>query len=152
MDIIDTDMNAFGSRQWHKSWPWYALASWANVHHIDDSVQDCSNSIANALEILQSCTKPSTWNNDWLASRLRRPRFRSFLIFCFSQSVNHTTTQQDWYRFLCFCLIPISSPEHTLMFFIVVNGWTSCWPNNLLVIWDVLRLTWCYSNSYCSER
>ena len=27
--------------------------------HINDSVQYCSNSIANALELLQSCTKPS---------------------------------------------------------------------------------------------
>ena len=27
--------------------------------HIDGLVQDCSNSIANALELLQSCTKPS---------------------------------------------------------------------------------------------
>ena len=26
--------------------------------HIDGLVQDCSNSIANALELLQSCTKP----------------------------------------------------------------------------------------------
>ena len=26
--------------------------------HIDSLVQDCSNSIANALELLQSCTKP----------------------------------------------------------------------------------------------
>ena len=26
---------------------------------IDGLVQDCSNSIANALELLQSCTKPS---------------------------------------------------------------------------------------------
>ena len=29
--------------------------------NIDDLVQDCSVSIANALEILQSCAKPSTW-------------------------------------------------------------------------------------------
>ena len=29
--------------------------------HIDDLVQDCSISIANVLEILQSCTKPSTF-------------------------------------------------------------------------------------------
>ena len=28
---------------------------------IDNLVQDCSISIANALEILQSCTKPSTY-------------------------------------------------------------------------------------------
>ena len=27
--------------------------------HIDDLAQDCSNSIANVLELLQSCTKPS---------------------------------------------------------------------------------------------
>ena len=29
------------------------------AHHIDGLVQDCSNSIANTLELLQSCTKPS---------------------------------------------------------------------------------------------
>ena len=29
------------------------------VIHIDGLVQDCSNSIANAMELLQSCTKPS---------------------------------------------------------------------------------------------
>ena len=27
----------------------------------DGLKQDCSNSIANALELLQSCTKPSIW-------------------------------------------------------------------------------------------
>ena len=31
------------------------------VGHIDGLVQDCSNSIADALELLQSCTKPSIW-------------------------------------------------------------------------------------------
>ena len=31
--------------------------------HVDGLVQDCSNSIANALELLQSCTEPSTWYN-----------------------------------------------------------------------------------------
>ena len=30
-------------------------------YNIDGLVQDCSISIANALEILQSCTKPSIW-------------------------------------------------------------------------------------------
>ena len=30
-------------------------------HHISGLVQDCSNAIPNALELLQSCTKPSTW-------------------------------------------------------------------------------------------
>ena len=30
-----------------------------DVHDIDGLVQDCRNPIANALELLQSCTKPS---------------------------------------------------------------------------------------------
>ena len=28
-------------------------------HYLDGLMQDCSNSIANALELLQSCTKPA---------------------------------------------------------------------------------------------
>ena len=32
-----------------------------NKHHIDGLVQDCNNSIANAMELVQSCTKPSTY-------------------------------------------------------------------------------------------
>ena len=51
----------------------HELAS--NNHHVDDFVQDCSNSIANALELLQSCTKPLmymcgmvhlTTSNQWI--------------------------------------------------------------------------------------
>ena len=30
-------------------------------YHFDGLVQDCSISIANAMEILQYCTKPSNW-------------------------------------------------------------------------------------------
>ena len=30
-------------------------------YNINDLVQDCRSSIANAVEFLQSCTKPSTW-------------------------------------------------------------------------------------------
>ena len=30
------------------------------IYDIEGLVQDCNNSIANALELLQSCTKPST--------------------------------------------------------------------------------------------
>ena len=34
--------------------------------YIDGLVQDCSNSIANALELLQSCTNPSIREKeDW---------------------------------------------------------------------------------------
>ena len=31
--------------------------------HVDGLTQDCSNSIANALELLQSCTRPSMCSN-----------------------------------------------------------------------------------------
>ena len=31
--------------------------------YIDNLVQGCINSITNALELLQSCTKPSIWSN-----------------------------------------------------------------------------------------
>ena len=40
-----------------KSWP-SCLHLKVLIHHVDGLVQDCSNSIANALELLQSCTKP----------------------------------------------------------------------------------------------
>ena len=36
-----------------------ANIGWAWPFHVDGLVQDCSNSIANALELLQSCPKPS---------------------------------------------------------------------------------------------
>ena len=37
-------------------------------HHIDGLVQDCSNSVVNALELLQSCSEPSIWNNDLITN------------------------------------------------------------------------------------
>ena len=36
------------------------VAAW-DYWHIEGLVQDCSNFIANALELLQSCTKPLIW-------------------------------------------------------------------------------------------
>ena len=42
----------------HECLLWFV---WLN-HPVNGLVQDCSNSIANALELLQSCTKPSTWS------------------------------------------------------------------------------------------
>ena len=41
---------------------WYVIhVSIISRYNIDGLVQDCSNSIANALELLQSCTKPWIW-------------------------------------------------------------------------------------------
>ena len=40
---------------------WY-VHTLANIYaYIDGLVQDCSNSIANALELLQSCNEPSIY-------------------------------------------------------------------------------------------
>ena len=44
-------------------------------HHVDGLVQDCSNFIANALELLQSCTEPSMWSNDVLVYCVIRHRW-----------------------------------------------------------------------------
>ena len=57
--------------QWEKMFHLWCLLSLAETllkqrqkqAHIDGLVQDCSNSTANALELLQSCTKPSIWWN-----------------------------------------------------------------------------------------
>ena len=46
----------------------YLLCMFLNAS-IDCLVQDCSNSIANALELLQSCTKPWLWHNSSWPSR-----------------------------------------------------------------------------------
>ena len=43
---------------------------WYLIHfQINGSVQDCSNSTALAMELLQSCTKPSTCDDDMLHSQ-----------------------------------------------------------------------------------
>ena len=43
-----------------KLWTKWGFLDWMKSH-FGGSAQDCSNSIANALELLQSCTKPSIW-------------------------------------------------------------------------------------------
>ena len=44
-------LSSYEANNMHSTGPFY----------IDDWVQDCSNSIANTLELLQSYTKPSIW-------------------------------------------------------------------------------------------
>ena len=40
------------------------------IHHIKGLVQDCSNSSALAMELLQSCTKPLIWSVSTLHKRI----------------------------------------------------------------------------------
>ena len=59
--------------------PWCHYYYWkVKIHcHLEGLVQDCSNSSANALELLQSCTKPcvlcgkSTLGQRWLCANLK---------------------------------------------------------------------------------
>ena len=45
----------------HVCWKLNVSTNWILRKPIDGLVQDCSNSIAKALELLQSCTKPSMY-------------------------------------------------------------------------------------------
>ena len=45
------------------------LTQWSQGLHIDGLVQDCSNSSALTMELLQPCSKPSIWY-DWIGSML----------------------------------------------------------------------------------
>ena len=55
-----TSQESWHSFQYRKSLSRYSNSYFDDktVSYIDILVQDCSNSIANALELLQSCTKP----------------------------------------------------------------------------------------------
>ena len=67
-----TNTNQWNKNAWperHETWKIFSIIftnlqitvlPFVKLEHLDGLVQDCSNSIANALELLQSCTKPST--------------------------------------------------------------------------------------------
>ena len=63
-------------------------------HHIDDLVQDCSNSSALAMELLQSCNKPSILNSPIHF----QPCFTSSLFLCPSSPCGdlHMGSMFDW--------------------------------------------------------
>ena len=83
--------------------------------YIDGLVQDCSNSIANALELLQSCTKPSMhsysrYNKNtaclpWWCHQMET--FSALLAFCAgkSQVTGESPHKGQWRRALMFPLI-----------------------------------------------
>ena len=48
--------------RWRCIYGCYFFLSWSWISHIDGLAQDCSNSSALAMELLQSCTKPSICN------------------------------------------------------------------------------------------
>ena len=49
-----------------------------NAKYIDGLVQDCSNSIANALELLQSCTKSSIYDLEESFVKMHLPKWQFY--------------------------------------------------------------------------
>ena len=93
------------------------------IDYIDGLVQDCSNSIANALELLQSCTKPSitgpqcslvdtTVTADfWLQHSVSK------FVFCFRQFVPENT--RPWkFKFGRSNLMAASEVHHSIDIFV----------------------------------
>ena len=63
--------------------------------YIDALVQDCSHSIANALELLQPCTKPSIW--DMPARMAAHLRLSTHYSPCYGQTIHALKTGMDWH-------------------------------------------------------
>ena len=57
-------------KEGHQLYDIIVIVKWqyAMKKHIEGLVQNCSNSIANALELLQSCTKSLAWSINHLMS------------------------------------------------------------------------------------
>ena len=66
-------------------------------YHIDGLVQDCNISIttSNALEIMQSCTKPSTWSKDERVDRLTCVGPGTKSRVCFTQCLGINRGQRE---------------------------------------------------------
>ena len=92
--IRSASFNRF--KQWsHDSWDYCLNQKWqprpcgifVDILYIDSLVQDCCNSSALAMELLQSCTKPSIWKifgfwkKSW--SYVVSLRFEEQLLFFF---------------------------------------------------------------------
>ena len=67
-------------------------------HEIDGSVQDCSNSSALALELLQSCIKPSKWSfhkSTQLGAHLVRTKYAPNLHLYICNRTKHAPTPSE---------------------------------------------------------
>ena len=92
------------------------------VLYIDGLVQDCSNSIANALELLQSCTKPSTWPYDGLVQERHNSilTYWSYIFLTLIHQYMHWKTRQCqlhhhwWHQSLCWRQPPVLLVKRTL--------------------------------------
>ena len=60
MHVVNFTMSSWGKEAW---WQWFYFSVLKRTSYLVYRclLQDCSNSIANTLELLQSCTKPSIY-------------------------------------------------------------------------------------------
>ena len=66
------------------------------MSYFDGLVQDCSNAIVNALELLQSCTKPSIWTLSCKASLMNNIHgYYKMLNDAFIQTLQHIKCYTD---------------------------------------------------------
>ena len=113
--------------------------------HMNGLVQECSNTIVNALELLQSCTKPSI-SSPWYWVLCIRPRFGVKRLHVLPGSL-WIIAMSRWYRWsdrFNFMLQYIPRNMHTvfaLLCFVVVIHWLIFpYPSGLLH-WHCVNLT-----------
>ena len=102
-----------------------------NIYYIDDLVQDSSNSIASALELLESCTKPLIY--------LPPSHFRNLCLMfwhllglCFSVLIDHMGS--------CLFLWTSKSVSRQLCWEKWINIWVSLWCYNTDTFFTLLAL------------
>ena len=95
-------------------------------------MQDCSIYIANALKILKSCTKPSTWAS--LYTQLHMTRQLSnhdlYKALCDRRSTNGMTEKSHFYWIWITGLIPGLRPaneRHRYKVTLFLIGWAQTW-------------------------
>ena len=98
---------------------WNASRSWDNglcisYIYIDGLVQGCSNSIANVLELPQSCTTPSMYNRNIYNTQVPRSDFRRPLPQYLRTTYWAVGSKQEWssksVQFLYFTAEDINIP------------------------------------------
>ena len=131
---------------------------WENTH-IDGLVQDCSNSIANALKLLQSCTKPLIYNvisiifSKWDGIGSWHP-FSWKSRICFSYAINANVVDvlatQGARASAAMALMTnfpgILQPQHHKSWWATQSSWRNVfvWLIKISLLWEWLGIIYTY--------
>ena len=119
--------------------------AWCPMNYIDGSVQDCSNSSALALELLQSCRKPSIWTYRCaISSCLDVLSFIEYMIdnMSITAVILHRKTHQNIYT------IPRIMQSGTIIRWSILEIHNRH-PIACLEGWDIGYISWVQSYSLC---